>query len=101
MNLPTITFKKQFEFSRKKIAIIDTDSISILPMVKKEYLDYLILSKQVPTNIKDLFKNLTINQIILDSSIPEWKAQLLKAQCDSLHIACYDVRKQGAFVRNL
>ena len=96
---PAVIFKKQFEFCGKKIAIIDTSN-SILPIKKKEFIDYLILSKNASTNIT-LFQNFNIHEVILDSSIPQWKAQLLKSACDSLHIACYDVRKEGAFVRNL
>ena len=100
LNSPTISFINQFDFGNRKIVILDT-SISINPLIEKQQIDYLILSKKVSGNLKEFVQNFSIHQIILDSSIPEWKAQLLKNQCDSLNVPCFDVRKEGAFVRNL
>jgi competence protein ComEC len=37
----------------------------------------------------------------LDGSVPFWKAQRWKKDCDSLHIPCYDTNENGAFVMNL
>ena len=100
MDPPDFTFKKQFEFCGKKIVIIDTN-VLINSAAEKINIDLIILSRNASTNIKNLLQHFNIHQIILDSSIPEWKSQLLKDQCDSFHINCYDVRKEGAFIRNL
>ena len=100
LDLPTITFSKQFQFGHSRIAIIDS-SRSITPLTDKSYIDILILSKNVSADINYLLRDFSTGQIVLDSSIPQWKAQLLKTQCDSLHIPCFDVRTEGAFVTNL
>ncbi len=43
----------------------------------------------------------SIKQIVMDGSVPQWKAKLWKKDCDSLQIPHYDVSELGAFVMKL
>jgi competence protein ComEC len=46
-------------------------------------------------------QSFSIKQIVIDGSVPPWKAKLWKKDCDSLHIPCFDVSEKGAFVMKL
>jgi len=61
-------------------------------------IDLLIISGKSPISLSDLIGKIRIHQVILDSSVPTWKSQILKKTCDSLRIPCFDVNNEGAFV---
>jgi competence protein ComEC len=91
---------KEFELGHKKIIIIDT-SLQLKTQIPKEPVFLLILSKNPRLYVSDLVKTFSIHQLVIDGSVPAWKARLWKHDCDSLHIPCYDVSEKGAFVMNL
>lgn len=91
---------KEFEFCTKKIAIINSPE-QLPPLENKKPIDLLILSKNPRLYISNLTKTFSIKQIVIDGSVPFWKAKLWKQDCDSLRIRCYDVSEKGAFVMNL
>ena len=91
---------KNFEFCGKSVAIIDTSQYFI-PFNNKQTIDLLILSKNPRLYISNLLKTFSINQIVIDGSVPSRKARLWKHDCDSLCIPCFDVSEKGAFVVNL
>jgi competence protein ComEC len=89
-----------FEFCSKHIAIIDSTQYFVL-IQPKQKIDVLILSENPKLYISNLLKTFEINQIVIDGSVPQWKAKLWKHDCDSLNIHCFDVSEKGAFVMNL
>lgn len=91
---------KEFEFCKKRIALADT-SWNFMPLQPKQYIDVLILSKNPKLYISNLLKTFDVHQIVIDGSVPQWKAKLWKKDCDSLQIPCFDVSEKGAFVMNL
>jgi competence protein ComEC len=91
---------KFFTFYNKKIILIDT-TVHLKPSTAKEVIDVLILSHNPKIYIPELEQTFTTKQIVIDGSVPAWKAKLWKKDCDSLHIPCYDVSENGAFVMNL
>ncbi len=91
---------KDFEFCKKKIAIIDSIEY-FAPLQSKQKIDVLILSKNPKLYISNLLKTFQINQIVIDGSVPQWKAKLWEHDCDSLNIHCFNVSEKGAFVMNL
>jgi competence protein ComEC len=91
---------KDFEFCNKRIALIDSSEYFI-PLQPKPFIDVLILSKNPRLYISNLLKTFDVRQIVIDGSVPQWKAKLWKKDCDSLHIPCFDVSEKGAFVMNL
>ncbi len=93
-------FCKEFEFLSKKIVVIDSTMNFIQPTLKQT-IDVLILSKNPKLYISNLTKTFFIKQIVVDGSVPAWKASLWKKDCDSLHIPYFDVSEKGAFVMNL
>ena len=91
---------KEFEWFNKKIVLFD--STTYFPkMAAKPVIDVLILSRNPKLYISNLVNAFTIRQVVIDGSVPQWKASLWKKDCDSLHLPCYDVSEKGAFVMNL
>jgi competence protein ComEC len=91
---------REFQFCGKQFAIIDSTGYFTSIQIKQK-IDVLILSKNPKLYISNLLKTFTINQIVIDGSVPQWKAKLWKHDCDSLNIHCFDVSEKGAFVMNL
>ncbi len=91
---------KSFSFSGKNILVVDT-TMSLQTSEKNGTIDILVLSKNPKVYISNLTKAFVIKQIVIDGSVPQWKAKLWQKDCESLHIPCHDVNKKGAFVKNL
>jgi competence protein ComEC len=91
---------KEFEFRKCRVAILDS-SKHFLSLEPKQPIDLFILSKNPRVYISDLARSFAIKQIVIDGSVPAWKARLWKKDCDSLNINCFDVAEKGAFVMNL
>lgn len=91
---------RDFEFCKKHIAIIDSTQY-FTPVHPKQKIDVLILSRNPKLYISNLLKTFEINQIVIDGSVPQWKAKLWQHDCDSLNIHCFNVSEKGAFVMNL
>jgi len=88
------------DFNGKKISIMDRN-ISFVSTPTKEKLDLVVLSRNPHIYINDIYKTFQVRQIVIDGSVPAWKARLWKRDCDSLQLPCYDVSEKGAFVINL
>ncbi|MDQ6608686.1 MAG: competence protein ComEC family protein [Bacteroidota bacterium] len=90
---------KSFRVGTKQVVIIDENSL-YKEASSKPSIDLLVLSKNPKLYIAVLTKAFTIKQLVLDGSVPQWKAAVWKKDCDSLNIPCYNVSEQGAFVMN-
>jgi len=91
---------KEFIFQNQRILIIDS-SLNLKPVWKKDSIDQLILSSNPKIYISELHSVFFINKLIIDGSVPQWKAKLWKKDCNSLRIPYHDVTEKGAFVMNL
>lgn len=91
---------KQFEINGQHILIIDT-TLSLRPLPQKQRLPLLILSRNPRLSMSNLVQSFFIDQVVIDGSVPSWKASLWKHSCDSLHIPCHVVSENGAFMMNL
>lgn len=91
------TALKSFAFCGKQILIIDEEyAFQVLPA--KQVIDVIVLSKNPKLYISNLTKSFDVKQMIIDGSVPQWKAALWQKDCDSLHIPCHNVSERGAFV---
>jgi competence protein ComEC len=62
--------------------------------------DLLVLSGNALLYISSLSNAFVVKKIVIDGSVPRWKAALWKRDCDSPKIPCWDVSEKGAFVMN-
>lgn len=83
-----------------RILLLDT-AIAFPNFRIKPTVDLLIISKNPKIYMKKLAASLDIKQVVLDGSVPAWKAKYWKKDCDSLKIPLYDVAMSGAFVMEL
>jgi competence protein ComEC len=73
----------------------------LTPLKKKTVADLVILSKNPKLYINNLIKAVDVKQLVIDGSVPLWKAKLWKKDCDLLHLPYHDVSEKGAFVMKL
>ena len=90
---------KAFRWCGKTVLILDTTVR--FQTFSKRHVDVLILSKNPKLYIKDLSSHIQVSQIVIDASVPQWKARLWQQDCDTLQIRCHNVAQQGAFVMQL
>lgn len=88
-----------FNFHGHKVLVVD--STLHLSNPTKPLVSLLILSKNPKIYINDLYNTFDIKQVVIDASVPAWKAKLWQKDCDSLNIPCHNVTQKGAFVLNL
>jgi len=84
----------------KHILLLD-ETISFTPQESKSPIDLLIISKNPKIYMKNLAASFNIKQVVFDGSVPAWKANYWKKDCDSLKIPWHDVTMKGAFVMRL
>jgi competence protein ComEC len=89
-----------FLFNNKKILFIDK-SIVFEQAEQKIDIDYIIVSKGPKLYISQLAKVFNCSQYIFDGSNSLWKIANWKKDCEQLHLRCYSVPEQGAFVVDL
>lgn len=94
------TALKSFAFCGKQIVILDEET-SLLSTPIKQMVDVLVLSKNPRLYVSTLANAFAVKQVVVDGSVPPWKAVLWQKDCDSLRIPCHNVAEQGAFVMNL
>ena len=93
-------YENYLSYNGKHILLLD-ETVSFLPQESKHPVDLLVISKNPKVYMKKLAASLDIKQVVFDGSVPAWKANYWKKDCDSLHIPWYDVTTKGAFVMRL
>ncbi|MBS1730577.1 MAG: ComEC/Rec2 family competence protein [Bacteroidetes bacterium] len=63
--------------------------------------DILIISRNPMYEVNDLNQVYQYRLLVLDSSVPLWKTEKWKRDCDSLHLRFHSVSASGAFVMGL
>jgi competence protein ComEC len=87
-------------YNSKQIILLNK-STSFINSPYRTTIDLLILSGNPRAYVKKLVTALNIKQVVIDGSVPPWRANYWKKDCDSLHIPYHDVTTDGAFVMNL
>jgi competence protein ComEC len=87
---------KAFRLGNTRILILDT---TIAPQTfSKPYIDVLILSRNPKLYLKELLPHLAVSQVVIDASVPPWKAARWQQDCAALRVPCHSVVQKGAFV---
>lgn len=100
-SLATLTgAEQQYIFGNKSVLFLQNtlpknNTAQPLPV------DLLILSQNPKLYVNQLTEKIQARQVVIDGSVPQWKARRWKHDFDSLKIPCHIVNEQGAFVMNL
>lgn len=86
-------------FQNKKILCVNSALVKVSG--SPIHLDLIILSGNPKLYISQIKAVTKTSQIVIDGSVPAWKARYWIRDCDSLHIPCHNVATDGAFVMNL
>lgn len=99
--LTNLTVQEDYlSYNDKKILLLD-ESVSFTPQQPKPSIDLLVISKNPKIYMQKLAASLHIKQVVFDGSVPAWKANYWKKDCDSLNIPWHDVTLKGAFEMRL
>jgi competence protein ComEC len=83
-------------YRNERILLIDS-AVHFEKQLPKPVIDLVVLSKNPRLYFKQLAESIDIKQVVFDGSVPAWKANYWKKDCDSLHIPWHDVTMKGAF----
>lgn len=87
-------------FCAKKIVLLDQSPV-YAPVQQKIDVDYIIISNNPRLYIPQLAQVFTCGLYIFDGSNSLWKIAKWKKDCEQLHLRCYSVPEEGAFVSDL
>ena len=81
----------------KSLFLIDHECL--LPEdFKTHQIDYVLLRDNPKISMDEILASINFDTLIIDASNKYWNIQNWKRQCDSLHIAYWDIKERGAFV---
>jgi len=87
------------KFHTVKMVRIDK-KFALQPLGKKIDVDYVLLSGNAKTKLKDLYKMFNFKSVIVDGSNSKWNRNRVEAEAENLHIPIYNTEK-GAFYLKL
>ena len=89
-----------YQFGNKKIVLVNKP-IVFEPLQQKIDVDMIIISKSPKLYIPQLAAVFNCKQYIFDASNSLWKIGKWQKDCEALHLQCYSIPEQGAFVSDL
>lgn len=89
-----------FSAGGKKVLLLDKP-LPFSTASPRQPIDLLVLRKNPKLYISSLHRSFHIKQIVIDGSVPNWKAKLWQRDCDSFKIPYHNVSEKGAFEMNL
>jgi len=81
------------QFFDKSILLLDTEFKKPTNISDLQF-DYIVISNKAKLDLE----NITCNQVIIDSSVPNYRWEQIKKECLKLDIPFYNVNTQGAFL---
>lgn len=114
-NIRTHHFISSFELKEFKndegnnfpVEFLSIDSIKVAYLkgktdgfksTKKLKVNYLIFSKDATLDIEDLQLLFDFDRLIIDSSVPKWKQEIIEKDCMQKKVLFHNISKNGAFV---
>ncbi len=88
-----------WQFYGKKIMIIDS-TVRFDSTTQKIKLDILLITNNPKMSITDITSAVMPHCIVFDASNSLWKIGQWKKECEELHLRCFSVPEEGAFILN-
>jgi len=60
--------------------------------------DVIVVSKNSPSDVSKIRKLFEFQELVADASVPKWKLEKLKKDCQKLEIPFYNVSESGAYL---
>ena len=93
-------FENYINYRGKHILLMDKP-VSFSAHQKKPIIDLLVISNNPKIYMTKLAASLDIKQVVFDGSVPAWKTNYFKKDCDSLLFPWHDAAVKGAFVMKM
>jgi len=88
------------QFFDKRLVVINNINFNI-KTTEKLKVDYIILSGNVKTTVRELANSYVFEQLIIDSSNSLWQIKKWMEECRDLSIKAYSVKESGAFIADI
>jgi competence protein ComEC len=92
--------RNYFQFYDYKIAIID-NKVQLNSVNQKLMIDALIISRNTNYSLAEMLEVFTPKEIIIDASNSHYIADKLKEEALKLSVKCYDIAKNGAYIKSI
>jgi len=96
-----LPFGRLISFAGKQVVIVDGNIYKPENAMPRLYADYVILSGNANVHLQTLEAVIDFKELVFDSSNKPKQLAKWKDECRKMQLTCYDVSKQGAFIRNL
>ncbi len=100
-SLNILFHKNMFYQANNKRILLITEPLTFAPIEQKIDVDIIIISKNPKLYIPQLAKIFSCKQYVFDASNSLWKIGKWQKDCEVLHLQCYSIPEQGAFVTDL
>lgn len=87
-------------FCNRRLLLIDSSFRAFIPLQSIDA-DYVILQHNSPVSMRWLDRYVHCSCVVFDASNAYWKIRQWKNACEKLHLRCFSVPDQGAFIVNL
>lgn len=88
------------QFYNTRIFILDQQVVS-KNLTKAYPVDYILISHHPDPDFEKIKNIFSPKMVVFDGSNPLWKIKLWKTACDSLHLHCFSVQEEGAWIANV
>ncbi|MFC2087120.1 ComEC/Rec2 family competence protein [Bacteroidota bacterium] len=84
-------------YKQRRILVLRDNELKNYFTLKRQYLDYIILSNNASVCIQDLVELFIIGKVIIDSSNRFYRIENWVKECKELGIDCFNIDSMGAF----
>lgn len=95
-----IQINQFIQYYNTKIAVVDGNDDFEDQRISFR-VDYVLLSHNPDPDFRRIKNIFSPKLLIFDASNPLWKIKQWKAACDSLHLRCFSVQEEGAWVADI
>lgn len=95
-----IQINQFIQYYNTKIALVDGNDDSEDRRISFP-VDYVLLSHNPDPDFRRIKNIFSPKLLIFDASNPLWKIKQWKTACDSLHLRCFSVQEEGAWVADI
>lgn len=87
-------------FQGQLLAIWNSDNFCEQPLAYKPIVDVMLIGNHQRENLAKVLNCYEVKQIVLDGSLPAYRAEKWQEACVQMNLPCHDVSRQGAYIRN-
>lgn len=101
LNKSLLIAKGFLKFFDQRIFVYFTNAQNRFTSDKKIKVNSLLYSNTYGTKLNVIRKQVIFENVIISSSVPEWKASLIIDECKKMKVSCHRITREGPVILNL